>query len=61
MSLTISILLAAWLGLNAAFVAVRYYITVGQTSPADGDLVRYPRDGDLVRYARPVNYPRLVN
>jgi hypothetical protein len=52
MSLTIAILLAAWLGLNAAFVAVRYYMTVGQTSPADGDLVRYPR---------PVNYPRLVN
>jgi hypothetical protein len=43
MSLMIAILLAAWLGLNAAFVAVRFYIAAGQTSPADGDLVRYPR------------------
>ena len=43
MSLTIAILLAAWLGLNAAFVAIRFYITAGQISPADGDLARYPR------------------
>ena len=43
MPLTITILLAVWLGLYAAFVAVRFYITAGQASPADGDLARYPR------------------
>lgn len=40
---TIMMLLAAWLGLNAAFVARRFYITADQTSHAEHDLVRYPR------------------
>ena len=39
----IVILLAAWLGLNAAFVAIRFYITADQTSRAEHDLGRYPR------------------
>ena len=43
MSSTIIILLAAWLGLNAAFVAIRFYITADQTSRAEHDLGRYPR------------------
>lgn len=40
---TITILLAAWVGLNAAFVAMRFYITADRTSRAEHDLVRYPR------------------
>jgi hypothetical protein len=40
---TIIILLAAWLGLNAAFVAIRFYITANQQSHADHELGRYPR------------------
>jgi hypothetical protein len=34
---TIMIVLAIWFGLNAAFVAIRFYIT------AERDFVRYPR------------------
>jgi len=40
---TIIILLAAWLGLNAAFVAIRFYRTADQTSRAERDLRPYPR------------------
>ena len=40
---TITILLAGWVGLNAAFVAMRFYITADRTSRAEHDLVRYPR------------------
>lgn len=43
MSSTIIILLAAWLGLNAAFVAIRFYITADRTSRAEHDLGEYPR------------------
>jgi hypothetical protein len=43
MALTVGIFLAAWLGLNAAFVAIRFYIAADRTSNAEGDLVRYPR------------------
>jgi len=39
----IAILLAAWLVLNAAFVAIRFYVTADQTSGAEPDLLRYPR------------------
>jgi hypothetical protein len=39
----IAILLAAWLVLNAAFVAMRFNVTADQTSGAEPDLVRYPR------------------
>ena len=42
-TMTIMILLAAWLGLNAAFVAIRFYIAAEQTSHAERDLARYPR------------------
>ena len=40
---TIIILLCAWLVLNAAFVAIRFYITANQESQAEQDLGRYPR------------------
>jgi len=40
MSSTIAILLAAWLVLNAPFVAIRGYVTADQTSGAEPDLVR---------------------
>jgi hypothetical protein len=40
---TIIILLCAWLVLNAAFVAIRFYITANQDSQAEQDLGRYPR------------------
>lgn len=42
MSSTITILLAGWLGLNAAFIAIRFYITADQAR-AEHDLGRYPR------------------
>lgn len=41
--LTITILLAAWLGLNAAFVAIRFFVATEHTSSAKQDLARYPR------------------
>jgi hypothetical protein len=40
---TIMIVLAIWLGLNAAFVAIRFYITADQAAHAKHDFVRYPR------------------
>lgn len=40
---TIIILLAAWLGLNAAFVAIRFYRTADHASRAERDLRPYPR------------------
>lgn len=40
---TIIILLCAWLVLNAAFVAIRFYITANQQAQAEHDLGRYPR------------------
>jgi hypothetical protein len=40
---TIIILLAIWLVLNAAFVAIRFYITMNQPSQAEQDLSRYPK------------------
>jgi hypothetical protein len=40
---TITILLAIWLGLNAAFVAIRFYFTADQAARAERDFVRYPR------------------
>lgn len=43
MSLTIAILLVAWLGLNAAFVALRLYVTADRLSYAEHDFVGYPR------------------
>jgi hypothetical protein len=43
MASTIAILLAAWLALNAAFVAIRFYVSTDHTSHAEPDLVRYPR------------------
>jgi hypothetical protein len=43
MSTTIIILLALWLGLNAAFVAIRFCFTPNQASRAEHDLGRYPR------------------
>jgi hypothetical protein len=43
MSLTVVILLASWLGLNVAFVAIRLYVTADPTPDTSVDLVRYPR------------------
>jgi hypothetical protein len=39
----ITIVLAGWLGLNAAFVAIRLYITADRGTHAGHDFVRYPR------------------
>lgn len=39
----ITILLVAWLGVNAAFVAIRFYITADQTSHDEHDVARYPK------------------
>jgi hypothetical protein len=43
MLLTIMIALAAWLGLNAAFVAIRLYLTADRASHAEHEFVGYPR------------------
>jgi hypothetical protein len=40
---TIVILLALWLGLNVAFVAIRLYLTSDHRTHAEDNLVRYPR------------------
>ena len=40
---TIMIVLAIWLGLNAAFVAIRFYITADQAAHGEREFVRYPR------------------
>jgi hypothetical protein len=42
MSTTV-LLLASWLGLNAAFVAVRLYLTSDDGTPAADNLIRFPR------------------
>jgi hypothetical protein len=39
---TIIALLAAWLGLNVAFVAMRFYVTAGKRPGAAPEVVRYP-------------------
>jgi hypothetical protein len=43
MSSTIVISLAAWWGLNAAFVAIRLYATADHASRSGRDFVGYPR------------------
>jgi hypothetical protein len=40
---TIIILLAAWLGLNVAFVAVRIYVTSDRRRRNESEVVEYPR------------------
>jgi hypothetical protein len=40
---TIITLLCVWLGLNAAFVAIRFYVTADPQSQAERDHSRYPR------------------
>ena len=42
MSSTIIALLAAWLGLNVAFVAIRFYVTAGKSPRAAPKVVGYP-------------------
>ncbi len=42
MSSTIIALLAAWLGLNVAFVAMRFYVTAGKRPRAVPEGVGYP-------------------
>lgn len=41
-STTIILLLAAWLGLNVAFVAMRFYVTADRRSRAEPDIAGYP-------------------
>jgi hypothetical protein len=43
MSQTIIIFLAAWLGSNVAFVAVRLYMTANHRQGETSDATRYPR------------------
>lgn len=43
MSTTITVLLAAWLGLNVAFVAMRFYVTADRGPSAKPDIIGYPR------------------
>jgi hypothetical protein len=43
MSPTIIILLAAWLGLNVAFVALRIYVTSNRRSRDETEAAGYPR------------------
>ncbi len=40
---TIMIVLGGWLGLNAAFVAIRFFFSPARAAHAERDLVRYPR------------------
>jgi hypothetical protein len=42
-STTIIVLLAAWFGLNVAFVVMRFYVTAGRASRAKPDIIGYPR------------------
>lgn len=42
MSSTIIALLAAWLGLNVGFVAIRFYVTAGKRPRATSEAVGYP-------------------
>jgi hypothetical protein len=41
-STTIIVLLAAWLGLNVAFVAMRFYVTADHRSRTEPDVVGHP-------------------
>ena len=43
MSMTIIVLLAAWLGLNVVFGVIRFYVTAGRGSHAKADIIGYPR------------------
>jgi hypothetical protein len=43
MTSTIAILLLAWLGSNAAFVALRFYVGADRSAHAKQDFVGYPR------------------
>ncbi len=43
MTLAVGIVLAVWLGLNLAFVAIRLYVTANHASRTKRDLIRYPR------------------
>jgi hypothetical protein len=38
MAPTIVILLAAWVGLNAVFVAIRFYVTADQPANVESDI-----------------------
>lgn len=49
---TIMIVLTIWLGLNAAFVAIRFYITAERSAHAEHDFVRYPRAVNVGRLDR---------
>jgi hypothetical protein len=41
-STIIIVLLTTWLGLNVAFVAMRFYVTSGRRSPTEPDVIGYP-------------------
>jgi hypothetical protein len=45
---TIIALLAGWLGLNVVFVAIRFYVTAGESPRAAPDVVGYPMLLNLV-------------
>jgi len=42
MALAVAIVLAVWLGLNVAFVAMRLYVTAHHTPLGERDFVRRP-------------------
>jgi hypothetical protein len=46
-STTIILLLAVWLGLNGAFVAIRFYVTAAHPSDAEPDIIGYT---DIIGY-----------
>jgi hypothetical protein len=60
MSLTVVILLASWLGLNVAFVAIRLYVTADPTSDTSADLIRYPRSISSLCNANRKKYPPKI-
>jgi hypothetical protein len=41
-SSTIIALLAAWLGFNVAFVAIRFYVTAGKRPRVTPEVIGYP-------------------
>jgi hypothetical protein len=43
MTPTIAILLSAWLGSNAAFVALRFYVGADRSAHPKQDVIGYPR------------------
>jgi hypothetical protein len=49
---TTIILLAVWLGLNGAFVAIRFYVTVAHRSDAESDIIGYT---DIIGYPTVLN------